>query len=405
MNPRVLLLPVGAFALGTGNFVFVGVLDALARDLGVAVAAAGQLTTVFAVAYALSAPLLVAVTTRFPRRRVMVLGLALFSGANAAMALAPALGWLLGLRALAAFGAALYMPVAMGAAVSLVDPAHRGRAMSVVLLGLTAALLAGVPAGTWIGAALGWRATFVFAALLGLVAIAAVAAGVPALPGTVSRGLRGLGVIARAAVAGNLAITALAFVAVFSVNAYIGPVVTGATGLGAPGIGAMQILLGVGSVLGVPLGGWIADRRPTLGVVAAIVAALVAAQPVYSLLMIVPGWAGTTAAVVATGTAMLVASAVLFALGPIQQQRLITVAGDERDIVLSLNAAALFLGQGLGAAVGGLATRAFSLAAIGLAGGAVALAGLLPIALLLARRGAARMAAADGDAGSGETRR
>lgn len=394
MNPRVFLLPVGAFALGTGNFVFVGVLDALARDLGVAVAAAGQLTTVFAVAYALSAPLLVAVTTRLPRRAVMVVGLAVFAGANAAMVLAPALAWLLALRALAALGAALYMPVAMGAAVTLVAPAQRGRAMSVVLLGLTAALLAGVPAGTWIGAALGWRATFAFAALLAVVAIAAIVAWLPRLPGIASRGLRGIGVIARGAVAGNLAITTLAFVAVFSANAYIGPLVAGATGLGPAGIGAMQILLGVGSVLGVPLGGWIADRRPTLGVVAAIVAVLVLAQPVYSLLMLVPGWAGTAAAIVATGAAMLVASAVLFALGPIQQQRLITIAGDERDIVLSLNAAALFLGQGLGAAVGGLATRAFSLSAIGLAGGLVALAGLVPITVLLVRRARARAAGA-----------
>lgn len=398
MNPRVYLLPVGAFALGTGNFVFVGVLDALARDLGIAVSAAGQLTTVFAIAYALSAPLLVAVTTRFPRRRVMILGLALFSGATAAMALAPALGWLLGLRALAAFGAALYMPVAMGAAVALVEPAQRGRAMSVVLLGLTAALLAGIPAGTWIGAALGWRATFVFAALLGVVAIAAIAAWLPALPATASRGLRGIGVIARGAVAGNLAITTLAFVAVFSANAYIGPLVAGATGLDPVGIGAMQVLLGVGSVLGVPLGGWIADRRPTLGVVAAIVAVLVAAQPVYSVLMLVPGWSGTAGSIIATGAAMLLASAVLFALGPIQQQRLIAVAGDERDIVLSLNAAALFLGQGLGAAVGGLATRSFSIAAIGLAGGAVALAGLLPIAALLVRRAAAGTAPGGGRA-------
>lgn len=398
MNPRVYLLPLGAFALGTGNFVFVGVLDALARDLGVAVAAAGQLTTVFAVAYALSAPLLVAVSTRLPRRRVMIVGLALFSAACTAMALAPTLGWLLGLRALAAFGAALYMPVAMGAAVTLAGPGQRGRAMSVVLLGLTAALLAGVPAGTWIGAALGWRATFAFAALLGMVAIAAIAAALPPLPGTVSRGLRGIAVVARGAVAGNLAITTLAFTAVFSANAYIGPLVTGATGLDAVGIGAMQILLGVGSVLGVSLGGWIADRRPTLGVVAMIVAALVLVQPVYSLLMLVPGWSGTGGSIVATGTAMLLASAVLFALGPIQQERLIAVAGDERDIVLSLNAAALFLGQGLGAAVGGLATRMFSIAAIGLAGGAVALAGLLPIAVLLARRTAARAAHGGGRA-------
>ncbi len=387
MMARVALLAIGAFAIGTGNFVFVGVLEALARDLGVSIASAGQLATVFALTYAVTAPLVVATTTRFPRRRVLVVSLGLFVGANIAMAAAPDFASLLALRAAAALGAGAYMPVAMGAAVTLSAPGHAGRAMATVLVGLTVAFLAGIPAGTWIGSALGWRATFAFAAGLGVLALACLR-WVPALPGGAVQGLRALAVIRRPRVAANVAITLCAFVAAFTVNAYIGPVLARAGGLDGAGIGAMQVLLGIGSVLGVPLGGWIADRRPTLGMIAWILTGIVLAQPVYSVVMVAPGLSGTPAAVAACGAAMLVASAALFALGPVIQQRLIAAAAGERDVVLSLNASALFLGQGLGAGVGGLASRAFSLTANGATGGAIALATLLAIlALVAARRG------------------
>jgi predicted MFS family arabinose efflux permease len=98
---------------------------------------------------------------------------------------------------------------------------------------------------------------------------------------------------------------------------------------------------------------------------------------VYSLFMLVPGWSGTAASVLFIGVAMVLASAALFALGPIQQDRLIALAPDERDIVLSLNASALFLGQGIGAVVGGLATHYWSLAANGFTGAAIALVAVI----------------------------
>ena len=248
--------------------------------------------------------------------------------------------------------------------------------------GVPALLLCGIPLGTWIGSLYGWRASFAFAAGLGALALAAVAPTLPYLPGTRSRGLRGIAVVGRAAVAGHLALTTGAFVAVFCVNAYIGPVLTRAAGLDGAGIAAMQVLLGVGSVLGVPLGGMLADRGSRPGAIVALIAAIVIAQPVYSVFMLVPAWSGTTAAIVCIGLAMITASAVLFALGPILQDRLITLAPEERDVVLSLNASALFLGQGIGAAVGGLTALQWSLAANGLAGGAIAMACLAAIAAL-----------------------
>jgi len=390
VDSRIFLLPLGAFAIGTGNIVFVGVLEPLANDLGVSIAVAGQLATAFAVAYALSAPLLVSLTARLPRRPVLVAALIVFTLANAGMALAPTFAALVPMRIVAAFAAALYMPVAMGVAVTLAGPGQQGRAMAVVLFGLTAAFLGGIPLGTWLGSVSGWRASFGFSAILGLVSLAVIAPVLPRLPGTRSRGLRGIGVIARPAVAGTLVVTALAFVAVFCTNAYIGPILSRAAGLDGKGIALMQVLLGIGGVLGVPLGGLVADRRRSLGVVAAMLGAILLAQPVYSLFMLVPGWSATAASVIFIGVAMVLASAALFALGPIQQDRLIALAPDERDIVLSLNASALFLGQGIGAVVGGLATHYWSLAANGLTGAAVALMAMLGLMLAMRSDGRGR---------------
>lgn len=386
MDSRIFLLPLGAFAIGTGNIVFVGVLEPLANDLGVSIAVAGQLATVFAVAYALSAPLLVSLTARIPRRPVLVTALIVFTLANAGMALAPSFEALVPMRIIAAFAAAVYMPVAMGVAVTLAGPQYQGRAMAVVLFGLTAAFLGGIPLGTWLGSVSGWRASFGFAAILGLVSLAVIAPVLPKLPGNHSRGLRGLAVIARPAVAGTLAVTALAFVAVFCTNAYIGPILTRAAGLDGGGIALMQVLLGVGGVLGVPLGGILADRRPTPGVVMAMLGAILLAQPVYSIFMLVPGWSATSASIVLIGIAMILASAALFALGPIQQDRLIACAPEERDIVLSLNASALFLGQGIGAAAGGVVTHYWSLAANGLTGAAIALVAVVGMGMVTASR-------------------
>lgn len=383
MDSRIFLLPLGAFAIGTGNIVFVGVLEPLANDLGVSIAVAGQLATAFAVAYALSAPILVSLSARLPRRPVLVASLVVFTLANAAMALAPSFEALVPMRIVAAFAAALYMPVAMGVAVTLAGPHNQGRAMAVVLFGLTAAFLGGIPLGTWLGTVSGWRASFGFSATLGLVSLAVIGPALPRLPGNASRGLRGLGVIARPAVAGTLAITALAFVAVFCTNAYIGPILTRAAGLDGKGIALMQVLLGIGGVLGVPLGGILADRRPTLGLVVAMMAAILLAQPVYSLFMLVPGWSASAASIPVIGLAMVLASGALFALGPVQQHRLIRLAPEERDIVLSLNASALFLGQGIGAAVGGVTAHQWSLASNGLAGAAIALAAVVGMTLTM----------------------
>ncbi|MGH3123887.1 MAG: MFS transporter, partial [Streptosporangiaceae bacterium] len=166
MRLRVAVLALGTFAIGTDGFVIAGILPGIARDVHTTAAAAGLLVTAFALAYAIAAPVLTAAAARFGRRNVLVAGMAVLAAANLAAAAAPGYHALMAARVAAALGAALYSPIAMATAVQLSPPAERGRALSLVLAGMTVSLVAGVPAGSLLGSLASWRWTFILVAAL-----------------------------------------------------------------------------------------------------------------------------------------------------------------------------------------------------------------------------------------------
>src|SRR3712207_725135 len=154
---RILVLALATFAVGTGTFIVTGLLGGVARDLSVSVGTAGHLVTVFAIAFALLSPVLVAATAHVGRRRLLVSALALFALANAAAALAPTFSLLLLSRVAAAGLAAICTPVAVATAAQLAPPEHKGRALSVTIGGISVAWVVGVPSGAVIVDDLGWR--------------------------------------------------------------------------------------------------------------------------------------------------------------------------------------------------------------------------------------------------------
>ncbi|WP_338665547.1 MFS transporter [Pararoseomonas sp. SCSIO 73927] len=181
--PRTILwLTLGAFAVGTGTFSIAGLLPVIAADLGVSVPAAGYLSMAFALAYAVASPVLAAATASMERRRTLVLVMGAYALASAACAVVPGYAGLMGLRVLAALAAALFTPMAGACAVALVEPHHRGRAMALVIGGMTLSTVLGAPLGTLIGEYLGWRATFLVVAALGLVSALGALAFLPRLP-------------------------------------------------------------------------------------------------------------------------------------------------------------------------------------------------------------------------------
>ncbi len=369
MDRRIWLLTLAQFASATGSYAFTGLLAPLAADLGVSIATAGQLAAGYALAYAVAAAPVAALTARVDRRSLLALGLVLVGLLNLATAAAPDFATALALRIAAGLAVTLVLPGV--AATMLVPPEQRGRALATVLAGLTLAFSFGIPLGTAIGGALGWRATFVFSGLLALGAAALVRGGLPALPSTDRGGALSLGLALRPAVLAVLAVNAFAFAGLFCVAAYVGPIVTATTGIEGGAIGAIQVFIGLGSLGGILLGGRLAARAGAAAPVGLLLL-LAAALSGYAVLLAMPpaGWHAVPLA-----GCLLAGSVAVFALSPINQARLIALAPQDRAVALALMGAVTFAGQGGGAAIGGAAIGAVGLIGTGIAGAAVTLAG------------------------------
>lgn len=379
-DPRVLVLAVGTFAVITGNYVFIGVLGGLASDLSVSVGLAGQLVTIFALTNAVGSPVLVSLAGNVPRRRLLVGAAVVYAAATLVVPLLPTFGLVAGSRVVAAAAAAVFTPVAAAVATTFVPEEKEGQALAIVNSGLTFAFVAGIPLGTVIGGRFGWRATFLFAG--GLVVLMAVVTRLvlPVVGTLQTTDLRSLAIVTRPRIALDVGLTALGFTTVFVAQSFIGPVLRSMTGFGEPGVGALQVVLGAAGLAGVVVGGTGADTRDTTRLLVGIFVALTLGMLPFSLFA---GAGGGTVAVAGAVAAMVLGGVGLFALIPVQQYRLVRRAPGQRGVVLALNAAALFLGQAVGTAIGGAVVAVTSLASLGYVGAAI---GIVSLGVVVATR-------------------
>jgi predicted MFS family arabinose efflux permease len=332
-------LGIGAFAIGTDLFVVAGVLPDLAADLGVTVGTAGLTVTVFALAYAVGAPVLGALLAARPMRQVLIGSLVLFALCNVVSALAPGLAVLLGARVLAALTASVYVPAAGAAAVAAAPADRRGRALGVVLAGSAVAMVLGAPLGALVASLLSWRAAF------GLVAVLAVGTVVGLLRSSVgsdppARSTLGerLRPLRSPAVAGTLAVTFLAMTASNSVYTYLAVLVSGR-------IEPYIATFGLAGVVGTWWGATAVDRFGSRRVVTAMVLVLGTG------LATLPHVAGAVAlaAVVAWGVA---------AWGFVTAQQHRVTGMGAAPLLLALNSSAVHLGFATGALLGGIVVDA-----------------------------------------------
>ena len=390
MRHRLLVLALGTFAIGTGSFVFAGLLEGVASDLSVSVGTAGNLVTVFAVTYAVVSPVLVTLTGTVAPRKVLVAAMAVFAAANLAAVFAPTFGLLLACRMLAACGAAVFTPTALAVAAGLSPPEERGRSISTITGGLTVSFVVGIPLGSIIGTYAGWRMTFVMVAALGAVAMLGTRMLLPAVgaPPVVGLGER-VDALRQPAVVAALGLTTLGLMGGFVVFTYVSPLLAKITGFGGAGVSGLLFLFGVAALLGNWFGGYGADHVGYARLMAAILALLSLSLLGFSLL--VASVAGTALAVPGTVVMLMLWGVAGFALNPLQQYRVAGLAPDTRNVALSLNASAIYLGQGAGAGLGALALANGSLATLGWTGSLCALAALV---LLLLTNNAKRPEAA-----------
>lgn len=286
---RLWVLALGTFAVGTDLFVIAGLLPDVARGLHSSPAAAGFLVTVFALAYAIGSPILASLTGAISRKRVLVFSIGFFALANAVAAVSPNYLWLLASRVAAAMGAALYTPSASSAAVALMKPEARGKALAVVLGGMTAATVLGVPIGTEVGTLFSWRMTFALLTVLGVASAAFTAILLPDVHTPRSVGFMDrMRVMWRPRVLQMLSLTFLWSMGGFTVYTYRAVFLRHPTGISGAGLSGILLWFGLSAMAGNYAGGAGADR---LGSYWTIGLGLFVLTPVFGALR----WSASTA--------------------------------------------------------------------------------------------------------------
>jgi MFS transporter, DHA1 family, inner membrane transport protein len=381
----IVALALGGFAIGTTEFVTMGLLPDIADGVDASIPSGGHLISAYALGVVVGAPVIAALGARLPRRGLAVALMAAFVVGNALSALAPGFGTLVVARFVAGLPHGAYFGVASLIAASLVPAERRGRAVSSVMLGLAISNVAGVPAATWLGQHLGWRSAYWAVVVIGALTVLAVLLVVPPVAGRAEATIRSeLGALRRPQVILTLLFGIVGFGGMFALYSYIAPLFTDVAGSSAGFVPVALLVFGVGMIAGTALAGRLADRALFPSLVGAVVAMAV-------FLLAVVAVAGRPATLLVAAFLVATASSVLAVC---LQLRLMEVAGDAQMLGAALNHSALNLANALGAWLGGLVIaagfgyRAPSAVGAGLA--AVGLVFLTASAVLRRRELAAR---------------
>jgi predicted MFS family arabinose efflux permease len=344
MDRRLLALAAGMFAVGTDSFVVAGILPQVANSLNVSVSVAGQMVTVYALSYALLSPLIAAFAAHWPRKRLLLAGLAVFVAGNVITALAPTMGWVLFSRFIAGLGAAMYSPTATASGAALAPPEKRAQALAVVIAGLSSATALGSPLGSFIGSLGNWRDTLWFVSAVGLVAAVAVHLMLPAIAALPSASLRQrLAPLRDSRVALTLLTTLAAYAGMFSVYTYMGVSFDRATGGRPEVLAGLLLLWGVAATVGNLAAGRLTDRYGSRVIINGAIAVLV-------LNFLAMPW--TSATLPTAAIALVIWGLCGWGLVVPQQARLISIAPAAAPLLMGLNSAALYVGVSIAGVAG-----------------------------------------------------
>ncbi len=371
MPLSLLALAAGAFGIGTTEFIIMGLLTQVSQDLGISIPTAGTLISGYAIGVAVGAPVLTLLTRQWPRKRLLLALMLIFIAGNAAAVVAPTYGWLLAARVLTALTHGTFFGVGAVVATGLVPAEKKASAIALMFSGLTLATLLGVPAGAWIGQHFGWRMAFAAVAVVGVAALAILAAFVPRDTGRpAATPLRQeLAVLALPQVWLGLGITVFGFAGVFALYTYVEPLLTQVTHMAGGAVALTLLLFGAGLAAGNLLGGKLADR----GVMRALALSIAAL-----LLVLVAGrWAFGHAAL-AMAYVVVLGTAAFATVAPMQMRVLQQAGPQGSTLASSLNISAFNLGNAIGAWLGGLViAQGLGLLSVAWAAAALAAVGLV----------------------------
>lgn len=341
-------LALGTFAIGTTEFVAMGVLPQIAGGIDVSIPTAGHVISAYALGVVVGAPLLAGAGARFPRRRLLAGLMLAYAAGNLLSALAPSYELLMLGRFVSGLPHGAYFGVAALAAAALVGPGRQASAVAVIFLGLSAANVVGVPLATWLGQGLGWRAAFAFGGLLAIATAIGVVRQLAPTPANASATFRReLGALRRPQVLFAVATGAIGGGGLFAVYTYIAPILTDRTGLDEALVPVVLAVWGLGMVAGNLVGGRLLDRWPVRGTFALFLFM----TTVFAVFAVT-----STSAVLAVPTVFLMGTSI--AVGTGMQVRLMAVAGDAQTLAAALNHSAFNIANALGAWLGGLVLAA-----------------------------------------------
>ncbi|TNC09394.1 MFS transporter [Methylobacterium terricola] len=380
INPPLLALAIGAFGIGVTEFTPMGMLPAIASDLGVSIPAAGLLVSAYAVGVLVGAPLMTLLFARTPRRTFLIGLMGVFTLGNLLSGLAGGYGTLLAARVVTSFNHGAFFGVGAVVAAGLVPPHRQASAVAAMFSGLTLATVGGVPLAAWIGETTGWRIVFLGIAAIGGAAMLALRLSLPPLPVEAGTDMRAeLRALRHGSVLSALLLTVLGASAMFTVFTYIAPILRVETGAGYAFVTAMLVVYGLGLAVGNWLGGRLADRSLDGTLLGSLV----------SLIVILVLFAAGMRSEWASVPLIFLWGVASFTIVPPLQMRVVSAAAAAPNLASAMNIGAFNLGNAIGAALGGAVIDAgLGFPAVSLAGAAAAASAL---ALLLAlRRGRQR---------------
>ncbi|KQQ57579.1 MULTISPECIES: MFS transporter [Pseudomonas] len=344
MPLSLLILALSSFAIGTTEFVIMGLLPDVAGDLGVSIPSAGWLVTGYALGVAIGAPFMALATARLPRKAALVVLMGIFIIGNLLCAIASDYNVLMFARVVTALSHGAFFGIGSVVAAGLVAPNKRASAVALMFTGLTLANVLGVPLGTALGQAAGWRSTFWVVTLIGVVALIGLLRFLPSNREEAKLDMVAeLSALKGAGIWLSLSMTALFAASMFTLFTYIAPLLGDVTGISPRGVTYTLLLIGLGLTVGNIIGGKLADRR--LG---ATLVGVFAAMAVVSTAL---SW--TAVAVIPTEITLFLWAAAAFAAVPALQINVVTFGKSAPNLVSTLNISAFNVGNALGAWIGG----------------------------------------------------
>ncbi len=368
----LMALAVAAFGIGTSEFIIMGLLPNLAADFNVTIPKAGALVTGYALSVTIGAPLVALATAHLERKRALLLLMGVFILGNLACAVAPTYNLLFAARVLTALCHGAFFGIGSVVAANLVPRNQRSQAIALMFSGLTLANVLGVPAGTALGQALGWRAAFWAIVPIGLAAAAALVFLVPPQAAGKSNLIHEFRVLRRPQVILGMLMSTLTSASLFCVYTYVAPTLLVVTRVSPHGVTLTLLLFGVGITIGNLLGGALSDWRPTAFLVGSLLALVISLVALYF---------AEPYAVPCIGM-ILIWGAIQFGAGAPLQSRVVDHASEAPNLAATLNQGAFNLGNATGASLGGilitsgLSYRSLPIASIGVTFVTLALAAL-----------------------------